>query len=117
MRAAVVRGAGPPWVAMSTMANLEEMGQREQQIAFLQEAYGQVSEQMRQKIAAKLAQLQSASFAEAFTRAQQESEALPARDYPYLDPDLFMQVGAKPASITYALAACFDPRRWRREGR
>jgi tetratricopeptide (TPR) repeat protein len=98
LQVAVLRGAGPPWLALNTASQLEEMGQREQQIAFLQEAYGQVSsDDVRLRIEQELAHLQSASFAEAFTREQAQAEAARKRDYPYLDMDLFLQVGSKPA--------------------
>jgi hypothetical protein len=98
LQVAVLRGAGPPWLALNTASQLEKMGQREQQIAFLQEAYGQVSsDDVRQRIEQELAALQSASFAEAFAREQAQAEASRKRDYPYLDIDLFLQVGSRPA--------------------
>ena len=98
LQVAVLRGAGPAWLVMNAASQLEKMGQREQQIAFLKEAYGQVSsDEVRQQIEDQLGLLQSQSFAEAFTREQAQAEASRKRDYPYLDMDLFLQVGAKPA--------------------
>lgn len=98
LQVAVLHGAGPAWLALNAAAGMEEMGQREQQIAFLQEAYGQVSsDDVRDQIAVKLARLQSQSFAEAFAREQAAAEADRKRDYPFLDIDLFLQVGKKPA--------------------
>jgi hypothetical protein len=98
LQVAVLRGAGPAWLALNAASQLEKMGQREQQIAFLKEAYGQVSsDEVRQQIADQLGLLQSQSFAEAFTREQTQAEADRKRDYPFLDMDLFLQVGAKPA--------------------
>lgn len=98
LRVAVLRGAGPAWLALNAASGLEEMGQREQQIAFLQEAYSQVSsDDVRKRIEQELSALQSASFAEAFTREQAQAEAARKRDYPYLEMDLFLQVGSKPA--------------------
>ena len=98
LRVAVLRGAGPAWLALNAASQLEQMGQREQQIAFLQEAYSQVSsDDVRKRIEQQLAELQSASFAEAFTREQAQAEAARRRDYPYLEMDLFLQVGSKPA--------------------
>lgn len=98
LQVAVLHGAGPAWLALNAAAELEKMGQREQQIAFLQEAYGQVSsDDTRKRIEEQLAVLQSASFAEAFAREQAQAEASRKRDYPYLDMDLFLQVGTKPA--------------------
>jgi hypothetical protein len=98
LKVAVLKGAGPAWLALNAASQLEKMGQREQQIAFLQEAYGQVSsDDVRKRIAEQLAALQSASFAEAFTREQARVEAARKRDFPYLDMDLFLQIGSKPA--------------------
>ena len=98
MRTAAMLGAGPPWLALNAAAEMEKMGQREQQIAFLQEAYGQVStDEVREQIQRQLAVLQNQSFAEAFAREQDQAEASRKRDFPYLDFDLFLQVGQKPA--------------------
>jgi tetratricopeptide (TPR) repeat protein len=98
LQVAVLRGAGPPWLVMNAASQLEKMGQREQQIAFLKEAYGQVSsDEVRKQIEDQLGLLQSQSFAEAFAREQAQAEANRKRDYPFLDLDLFLLVGAKPA--------------------
>jgi hypothetical protein len=98
LQVAVLKGAGPAWLVFNAASQLEKMGQREQQIAFLQAAYSQVSaDDVRKRIEEELAALQSASFAEAFTREQAQAEAARKRDYPYLDFDLFLQVGGKPA--------------------
>lgn len=111
MQVAAMRGAGPPWLAISAANELEKLGQREQQIAFLQEAYGQVgSDSVRAQIAAQLGTLRSQSFAEAFSLAQQRAEAERARDFPYLDFDLFLQVGSRPAfDHIPLLRSGFDP--------
>lgn len=98
IRTAVLRGAAPAWVALNTATYLENMGQREQQIAFLQEVYAQASsDEQRAEIAEELARLRSASFAEAFAREQAQAEAQHKRDFPYLGMDLFLQIGPKPA--------------------
>jgi hypothetical protein len=98
MRVAVLRGAAPSWATLSTAGQLERMGRREQQITFLQEAYTQASSaEDRAAIASQLAYLKSASFAEAFQRELAQAEEQRARSFPYLDLELFLQVGAKPA--------------------
>ena len=98
IRVAVLRKGAPPWVSLSSAGLLESMGQREQQMAFLQDAYAQASsENARDQIKELLGRLRTASFVEAFTREQERAEALRKRDFPYLDSDLFLQVGAKPA--------------------
>lgn len=111
LQVAILRGAGPPWLAMNASSQLEQLGQREQQIAFLQEAYGQVqSDDVKKRIEQQLAALQSASFAEAFAREQALAESKRKRDYPYLDIDLFLQVGTKPAfDHVPLLVHKFDP--------
>jgi hypothetical protein len=108
---AVLRNVAPPWLALNTAAGLEKMGRREQQIAFLQAAYTQVTDpDTRAKIELQLARLQTASFAEAFARAQAQVEAQRQRDFPYLDMDLFLQVGPKPAfDHVPLLVHGFDP--------
>jgi hypothetical protein len=98
MRVAVLRGAAPSWATLSTATQLERMGRREQQITFLQEAYTRASSaEDRAAIASELAYLKSASFAEAFQRELAHAEDQRARSFPYLDLELFLQVGAKPA--------------------
>jgi hypothetical protein len=98
IRVAILHKGAPPWVSLSSAGFLENMGQREQQIAFLQEAYALASsDYARDQIAALLGRLRSESFAEAFTREQARAEELRKRDFPYLDIELFLQVGPKPA--------------------
>lgn len=108
---AVLRKAAPPWLALNTASGLEKMGRREQQIAFLQAAYAQVTDSFtREQIQWQLERLQSASFAEAFRQAQEQVEAQHRRDFPYLDMDLFLQVGPKPAfDHVPLLTHNFDP--------
>jgi tetratricopeptide (TPR) repeat protein len=111
LRVASLRGAGPAWLALSTATELERLGQREQQIAFLEEAYSQVSDdRVREEILMRIAELRSASFAEAMAREHAALEAARKRDYPYLDSELFLQVGPKPAFDGLALRLRgFDP--------
>jgi tetratricopeptide (TPR) repeat protein len=95
---ATLRGAGPPWLVLNAAGELEKLGQRERQIAFLQEAYGQVAdENIREQIHNRIATLQSATFAEALAREYEEVETARARDFPYLELELFLQIGKKPA--------------------
>jgi tetratricopeptide (TPR) repeat protein len=111
LRVAILRKGAPPWVSLDNARLLESMGKREQQIAFLQDAYAQApTNEAREQIAKLLAQLQSQSFAEAFTREQRRAEDLRKRDFPYLDMDLFLQVGPKPAYDPLPLlVGNFDP--------
>lgn len=95
---ATLRGAGPPWLALSAASEMEKMGQREREVSFLQEVYGQVSdENIREEIRARIAKLQSATFAEALAHEYDELERARKRDFPYIDRELFLQVGKKPA--------------------
>jgi tetratricopeptide (TPR) repeat protein len=111
LRVASLRGAGPAWLALSAATELERLGQREQQIAFLQEAYSQVSDEgVRDEILRRIGALRSVTFAEALARERAALEAARARDYPYLDSELFLQLGPKPAFDGNALRLRgFDP--------
>lgn len=111
LRVASLKGTGPAWLALSTATELERLGQREQEIAFLKEAYSQVSDdQIRDEILQRIASLQSATYAEALARERAAIEAARARDYPYLDTELYLHVGPKPPFDGTALRLRgFDP--------
>jgi hypothetical protein len=111
LRVASLRGAGPEWLALSAATELERLGQREQQIAFLEEAFGQVTDDaVRAEILQRITALRSATFAEALARERQALEAARQRDYPYLDSELFLQLQPKPAFDGLALRLRdFDP--------
>jgi hypothetical protein len=104
-------GAGPPWLVLTTATELGRLGQREQQIAHLQELYAQTSDlDVKEQIEAALTRLQSAAFAEALHRTYAELDAARLRDFPYLERELYLLVGPKPAFDGRALLLRgFDP--------
>lgn len=111
MEAAVLRKAGPPWLALQTASELNALGRQEQAIAHLEDAYAIASDpEIKEKIEAQLSTLRSAAYAEALRRTAQELEAARKRDFPYLDTTLYMLVGTRPPFGGDAwLAQGFDP--------
>ena len=104
-------GAGPPWLVLATATALHKLGQREQEIAHLQEVYDQVTDpDVKQEIEARLTNLRSAAFAEAMRRTYGELEQRRLRDFPYLSSELYQLVGPKPPFDGRALLLRgFDP--------
>jgi tetratricopeptide (TPR) repeat protein len=104
-------GAGPPWLVLSTATELGRLGQREQQIAHLQEVYDQVSDpSVKEQVELRLARLRDATFAEALRNTYEEIDAARAAHFPYLDRELFLHVGPHPPFDGRALLLRgFDP--------
>jgi hypothetical protein len=104
-------GAGPPWLVLSTATELGRLGQREQQIAHLQEVYDQVSDpNVREQIERRLARLRDAAFSEALRKTYEDLEMARAAQFPYLDRELFLLVGPRPPFDGRALLLRgFDP--------
>ncbi|MFI5309313.1 MAG: hypothetical protein ACHQ53_18300 [Polyangiales bacterium] len=111
LEVAALRGAGPPWLGLATAGELAKLGQREQEMAHLEEVYAQISDpELKRRIEAELADLKSASYAEAFRRTSEELEAARMHDFPYLDAGLYLLVGHKPPfDGTALLLRRFDP--------
>jgi hypothetical protein len=111
LKVAAMQGAGPRWLALTTAAELGKLGQTEQEIAHLQEVYGQVSDPtVKAQIEARLTSLRSAAYAEAVRRTFNELEAARTRDFPYLDRELYLLVGRRPPfDGTALLLRDFDP--------
>jgi hypothetical protein len=111
LEAAVLRNAGPPWLVLQTSSQLEALGRREQAIRHLEDMYAAVSDaHIKQEIEAQLTRLRSASYAEALRRSNDELEAQRKRDFPYLEPTLYLLVGPRPPFDGQAwLLGKFDP--------
>jgi hypothetical protein len=111
LKVASLRGAGPPWLALTTAGELGRLGQREQQIAHLQEVYAQISDpNVKAQIEARLSELRSATYAEALRRTNEELQAAWLRDFPYIDQELYLLVGPRPPFDGQALLLRgFDP--------
>jgi len=111
LKVAALRGAGPPWLVLSTASELSRLGQHEQEISHLQEVYGQISDPaMKAEIEARITSLRDQAYTEAFRRTAAELEAARLRDFPYLDRELHLLVGNKPPFDGNALRLRnFDP--------
>jgi hypothetical protein len=111
LKVAALRGAGPPWLGLSTATELGKLGQHEQEIAHLQEIYAQASDpDLKNQIEQRLTHLRSAAFTEALRHTSDELEAARLRELPYLDRELYLQVGPKPPFDGQALLLRhFDP--------
>ncbi len=111
LRVATLRGAGPAWLALTAASELGKLGHREQQIAHLQEVYSQVDDpRTKERIEDQLARLRSEAFADALRATHEQLESERLESFPYLDMDLFVLVGSKPAFDGQALLLRnFDP--------
>lgn len=96
LQRAALLGAGPQWLALSNATQLMRLGQREQALRHLEQIYSTVTdEDSRREMRARIAQLRSSVYAEAFERANREQEEARRRDFPYLSPTMFLFVGEK----------------------
>ena len=117
LRVAALRGFGPAWLAISTASEFDRLGRTEQLIRYLEELYPLVSDpQVKGEIERRLAKLRSEAYAEALRRTAIELEQAHQRDFPYLDPSLYLLVGPRPPFDGDAfLARRFDPEAMRFE--
>ncbi len=111
MHAAVLKGAGPPWLALNNATLLSKLGQKEHAIRQLEEVYPTLNDEaVRAQIRQRLAQLRSDSYAEAVQVAAEQFEEERQANFPYLDGDLFLLVGPKVApAYPSAVANLFAP--------
>jgi hypothetical protein len=111
VQAATRLGAGPPWLVLSTATELSRLGKREQVIAHLQEVYDQVSDPVvKQQVEARLTRLRDATFAEALRRTYERIDAEHRAHFPYVDRELYLQIGPRPPFDGRALLLRgFDP--------
>ena len=111
LKLAALRGAGPAWLALTTATELGRLGQREQEIAHLQEIYPQASDPaMKAQIEARINALRDQAYTEGLRRTTEELEAARIRDFPYLYRALHLLVGKKPPFDGDALRLRnFDP--------
>lgn len=108
---AVRRGAGPAWLVLSTATELGKLGQREQEIAHLEEVYGQLSDSsLKYEVARRLERLRNSTFVEALKRTYEELDAEQRRTFPYVDRGLYLLLRPVPAFDGRALLLRgFDP--------
>lgn len=111
LAAAASLGAGPPWLALNSVALLERLGRNEQAIRHLEEVYGTVqNERAKKRIEARLVELRSQNFVEALKAANTEFEQNRLASYPYLSQGMFFLLGPKRSSAwTEAIARRFAP--------
>ncbi|MDH5671678.1 MAG: hypothetical protein OEZ06_05975 [Myxococcales bacterium] len=106
---AALRGAGPPWLALSNSTQLGRLGMRQRQIDHLQEIYGQISDpQLKKQVEAALASLVSRQHAETMRRAHDELELERKANFPFLSLALYLLVGKRFDPQSLAIHA-FDP--------
>jgi hypothetical protein len=111
LEAASLRNAGPPWLALQTASELTALGRTEQAIRHLQDVYAVTTDaSIKARIEQQLAGLRSQAYTEALRRSSDELEAQRKRDFPYMDPTLYLLVGPRPPFGGDAwLAGGFDP--------
>ena len=111
LQTAALRGAGPPWLVFTNATQLEKLGQTEQAIHHLEEAYQSIFDpQLRQDIESRLRALRSTAHAEALRHAVVDFEQERQKHFPYLSGILYWLVGARPPFDGYQqLQHYFDP--------
>jgi len=111
LQVAARMGCAPAWIALGNATRLLKQGQREQAIRQLLEVYSTISDPgVKHEIELRIARLQGEADAEAFRRAWSEFEARRQRDYPYVDPGLYLLLGPRPPVDGTALRLRgFDP--------
>ncbi len=111
LQTAVLRGAGPPWLVLTNASQLEKLGQTEQAIHHLEEAYHSTFDpQVRRRIEIRLRQLRSAAHAEALRHAVSNYEQERREHFPYLSGTFYWMVGPRPPFDGYRqLRHYFDP--------
>jgi hypothetical protein len=105
------RGAGPAWLVLSTATELGKLGQRQQELAHLQEVYDQISDpEVKRQVAMRLERLRDATFVEALRRTYDELETEQRATLPFIDRGLYLMVRPVPAFDGRALMLRgFDP--------
>jgi tetratricopeptide (TPR) repeat protein len=94
---AVLRGAAPPWVALANASLLTKLGRTEQAIRHLEETYTSITDAThREQIEKRLSLLRSEAFTEAFTYTVRAFEQARQRDFPFVSPGLYWQLGSRP---------------------
>ena len=84
------QGAGPPWLVLSTLKNLERLGKKERAIAHLQEIYLTTNDaELKNELASRLRKLRGESYAEALRIAIKDRDTRHRQRYPYVEPFLF----------------------------
>lgn len=116
LEAAALRHAGPPWLALQTANQLQGLGRVEQAIRHLEDVYATTMDpDVKAQIEQRLTAMRSAAYAEALRRTNEELEKARLRDFPYLEPTLYLQVGPRPPFGGDAwLLQGFDPALGRR---
>lgn len=111
LQAAALRGAGPPWLALSNATQLKKLGRTEQAIRHLEALYSTTANpDTRKQIENRLAALRNWSYVEAMKHAVRELEQAHQRDFPYLSQTLYLLVGPRPPLDEAALILNnFDP--------
>lgn len=93
------RGAGPPWLALTSASLLSRVGRAEAGAQHLEEMYAMTQDEGdRARIAAGIAELRSSAYSDAFVEANREEAARHARELPYGSAALYFVVGPRPVA-------------------
>ena len=111
LQTAVLRGAGPSWLVLTNATQLVKLGQTEQAIRHLEEAYQSIFDpDVRKNIESRLQYLRSSAHAEALRHAVVSFERERQQHFPYLSGTLYWLVGPRPPFDQYQqLRHYFDP--------
>jgi hypothetical protein len=84
-------------LALANAAFLTKLGRTEQAIRHLEETYTSITDSLvKEQIEKRLMELRSQAFTEAFTYAVREFERDRQRDFPFVSPGLYWQLGPRP---------------------
>ena len=96
MMTAARLGAAPEWQVFTNATQLRRLGQTDRAIRHLEEMYDLVDDSAtRAQIELELQRLRSAAEAEALREAHEQLERQRLRDFPYLQPTLYLLVGPR----------------------
>jgi tetratricopeptide (TPR) repeat protein len=94
---AALHGAGPAWLGLTTAGALDKLGRKEQAVRHLEDLYAVATDPaIKDALARKLTAMRTSAYVDAMRAANEELEAARRRDFPYLNPSLYMLVGKRP---------------------
>ncbi len=93
-------GAAPEWLVLSSTSQLATLGRAEQAAQYLEEMYLTVSdESVRAEIAARIEDVRSEAYGQAFVEANERMERERLRRYPYVHPSLYFLIAPSEAEV------------------
>ncbi len=96
LQKAALLGGGPEWLALTNSAELVRLGKTETAVAHLEAQLAATKDPaLRERIAARIADLRGAAYAEAIRASVDEFNRNHARDFPYVSSDMYMLLGPR----------------------